>query len=505
MANSRIQSAFAGATIVFIGLLVEKLFSFGTTVLVARYLSLSEFGLISLGRTLMLFVAIISVLGLDKGVSRYLPRYENPEYRKAIISSTLQITLLTSFATSFVLHLFTPIIISTLTEINQSSIVTTFIIGIPCVIAFRMFLGGIRGTEQALPRVYSRNFARPISHIFSVMLIIYFDLRIKAIAWSYPISYLVGGIVAYILLKRRIQINIIQRYKPETYKEIISFSTPLVVSGLMYRILSDIDVFLLGYLASSLSAIGIYKVIYPLSSLLLMILTAFGYMSLPILSGLESEGKMVEFKETYSLIRKWSFLLSLPASLVMVSFSDELITLTFGSKYLPGALAFQILTIGFSAHAFMGPNANALQSLGYSKLLMYDNLFAAIVNIILNIVLIPKIGIEGAAAATTMSYTLLNIICTYQLKKNANIHLSSNSEITIIALSIPLVVIIDTVFSSVINNPVRLILVASILFVTIYGVFVIRIGVRDKELDVLSGIQKSHTIPGLSMLIRWAS
>lgn len=499
------KNAFSGAVVLFIGLIIDKAFSFGSTVIVARYLSLSDFGLVSLGRTLMIFATLISLFGLDKGISRYLPREKNTASKRDIMSSATQMAFGVGLLSTAILYFLIPQISRTFSLGKSEDILQIFIISIPILIGFRIILGGIRGTEKALPRVYSQHIARPASNIIIIAVVIIFDLKTSGVAWSYPLSYIIGGFVALYFLTNQVPIRLLKIYDQEAYMKLISFSAPLVVSGLMYRVLSDIDVFLLGYLTTSLDTVGIYKIIYPFSSLLLLILTAFGYMALPIISKLDSEGKNEEIQDTYLLVSKWTFLFSLPITIIMLFFPETLISLTFGEKYLPGTVAFQILVVGFSIHTMVGPNGNTLQAIGNSKALMYCNLVAAVVNIALNFILISEMGIEGAAIATAVSYGLMNFFYTYLLYMNGGIIPITREELIILSISVLSMGLISPGMGYIIHRQLPYVVASFTLFTIIYFGLIAYFGIERVELEILSDIQKRYPVPGISILIRWAS
>ncbi|WP_407075654.1 oligosaccharide flippase family protein [Natronococcus wangiae] len=81
-------------------------------------------------------------------------------------------------------------------------------------------------------------------------------------------------------------------------KDLMKFSTPLIITGLMSKILAGIDILLLGNLSTA-NGVGIYNVIYPISSLLLIFLTSASYMYMPISSEIALEESFNDLKEIY--------------------------------------------------------------------------------------------------------------------------------------------------------------------------------------------------------------
>jgi O-antigen/teichoic acid export membrane protein len=81
----------------------------------------------------------------------------------------------------------------------------------------------------------------------------------------------------------------------------------------------------------------------------------------------------------------------------------------FGANYAPAATALRILSIGFIISNFMGPNGATLIVMGEVRFVMWATLTTALLNIGLNIALIPPFGIEGTAIASVATITSGNL------------------------------------------------------------------------------------------------
>ena len=98
-----------------------------------------------------------------------------------------------------------------------------------------------------------------------------------------------------------------------------------------------------------------------------------------------------------------------------------------GEKYVSAAPALQVLSLGFMFHTFLGLNGPSLIVIGEPKLNMMGDSFAVASNIILNLALIPKYDMVGAAIATAVSYFIANVFRSYWLYKRTGIHPFSRS------------------------------------------------------------------------------
>jgi O-antigen/teichoic acid export membrane protein len=94
----------------------------------------------------------------------------------------------------------------------------------------------------------------------------------------------------------------------------------------------------------------------------------------------------------------------------MLLFPENVLTLVFGPDYIEAKRALQILSLGFLIGTPFMSSGHTLIAMGKTHFLMWASISAAIVNIILNVTLIPSFGIEGAALATAISWSFYSII-----------------------------------------------------------------------------------------------
>ena len=119
---------------------------------------------------------------------------------------------------------------------------------------------------------------------------------------------------------------------------------------------------------------------------------------------------MNEFKTVYKSTTKWVFMLNIILFSIFVLFPKEIITILFGTEYSIAAPALVILSMGlFLNYSFILTNYIPTVA-NRTKLELLNISSGAILNIILNIILIPKYGIMGAAVATSISFLLTSIL-----------------------------------------------------------------------------------------------
>ncbi len=107
----------------------------------------------------------------------------------------------------------------------------------------------------------------------------------------------------------------------------------------------------------------------------------------------------------------------IPLAFMMFSFSDLVINVFFGRSYIPAANAMKILSIGMIFATISVTGSNFFSGIGKPQITSKMVYSAAIFNFIANLILIPILGIIGAAIATSLSYLIMMAIGLINIRK----------------------------------------------------------------------------------------
>lgn len=419
--GSTARRLFTSGGIVFVGIALQLGLGFLTRVVVARLLGPVGYGAVALGLTLLTSVSILVLVGTDTGVGRFLPRQDDPARRRGVLASAFRVVLPLSVLVGVgVALLADPIASRAFDDPGTAPTIRAFGLAVPFAALVRLAVGGARGMEESLPKVYLQNVALPVVRLAFVAAALLLGLRATGVAWAYAAAYGVTGALALAYLHRSTPLF---DDGPATsmYRPLLAFSVPLMVTATMNMVFQNIDTLMLGVFATT-GDVGVYNVVYPLAQLLTVSLTAFGFLFMPVISGLHADGEADEMERTYQVVSKWILFATLPPFLVIAFDPRTVIGLTFGSEYTSGGLVLTVLAAGFVTHAVTGPSGNMLTALGRSRTIMYDNSLVAAVNVAVNLVLIPRYSLLGAAVATTVGYALMNGLYLVQLHRSTGMH-----------------------------------------------------------------------------------
>lgn len=412
---------FTSGGIVLVGTVVHLGLGFLARVLIARDLGRVSYGAVSLGVTLLTTVSLLVLVGMDTGVGRYLPRYDTPAGKRSVLVAAFQIVVPTAVVAGLLMVVAaTPLAVHVFDDRSVGPILRVFGLTVPLAAVVYLTVGSVRGMQDSLPRVYIKNLALPLARFLLIAAVLLAGFRSVGVAWAYAGAYAVATVISLYYLVRHTPL--FEGLETESlHRELLAFSAPFTVTATMLMLFQNIDVLMLGALATT-GEVGVYTAVYPLATLLTSVLTSFGFLFMPVLSDLHAEERREQMRRTFEVVSKWVLLATLPVFLLFVTFPGTVIGLTFGPEYTDGGLALSVLVVGFGLHAVAGLAGKALTAMGRSRTIMYDTVLVAVVNVALNLVLIPRYGVLGAAFATTAGYVVMDALYLAQLHRALGVH-----------------------------------------------------------------------------------
>lgn len=129
-----------------------------------------------------------------------------------------------------------------------------------------------------------------------------------------------------------------------------------------------------------------------------------------LISAKHTKGEHQGLQKLLTAIARATMLGTLPIALILWIWPEEVLTLLFGKPFVAGAFALVILVSANFFSVFMGQVGHVISMVGHEKYTAYAALVAAAINIVLNYMLIPLYGMNGAAIATASSIVIWNAL-----------------------------------------------------------------------------------------------
>jgi len=397
---------------------------FCVRIIVVRNLSQVDYGIFSISAVIFSIVTAVAAFGLPTAVTRYIARYRGKKDAKQVkgaIISGLQLSIAAGIVGGASLFLTSGLFARLFGIPELALLLKIWGVAIPFFITTGALLACFCGFGEVKPQVYQTFLFKTLEIAAVVALVFFVAATSMNVVIAYSLAYVLTSI-AVIVYSYKALGKLAGKAKTVLFrKKMVFFALPLAILSIMGLVMAWTDMFMLGLFLPP-AKVGLYNGAVPLAKYLPMVLGAAAFLYLPISSYLIGQNKLADLKRVYQVITKWIFAATLPLFCILVFFPGAVLTLLFGAEYAGAAMALRILSLGFFLHVAMGLNAETLVALGKQKTVFYCHAAAAVVNIGLNLLLIPVLGITGAAVATCSTYVVMNATISAALYKHTKIH-----------------------------------------------------------------------------------
>ncbi|WP_160168030.1 flippase [Haloterrigena salina] len=413
--------------IVLLGTILSMLSGFLFRLIGARYLPTDQFGLVVLGISLVNIASIPCILGLNQGVVRFIAS-EDDRFQNSYITVSIITVLSFSIVAVAIGLIFKDTVNETIFGNSASDVLLfLFLITIPLFSLLKLITGILRGEMNSSGFVHISKIIRPGMKLLLTIVAVFIFGTSTSVALAFFSAILITVFFGLYLIWY-------EGWRPQVdrsadFLSLYRFSFPLLISSSIFILLSYVDKMLIGAYQSP-NSVAIYEVTVTIASLLGLFRSAFGFLLYPKLSEQISSGNESIVGNMYKQTTKWILLLTTPAFVVLVFRPDFLIYI-FGSEYSVSEISpvLFLLSSGLFLNAIVGPNGEALLGFGRSRAVLIYNISAVAINIVLNIILIPRFGLFGAAAASLIGYTIMNVLKSFDLYAYHQVSVISSKSI----------------------------------------------------------------------------
>ena len=474
--------------IVFIGIFLSKLFTYLYRIIIARYYGPEVYGLFSLAIIVLGFFVAFSSLGFAEGILRFTSLYRGKkqiEKIRHILRISLIILFFSGVISGFLLFFFSEFISINLFHNHELTIfLKIFSVLVPFSVFSGIFLNILRAYEYISLYSFIWNILQNLVKLIALVIFVFFGLIVNAIIFSHFLGVLIILLASYFFCRHKLPeifkpSKLTKEEKNKITKEMFSYSWPVIFSGLIVSLFYWIDSFFIGYFMN-VSDVGVYNSAIPLAGLMSFIPVLFTQLFLPLITKEFSRNKYRVIFELSKQVAKWIFTINLPLFLIMFLFPGALINLFFGSQYLGAETSLRILSIGGFISSLLFLSNDLISMKGKSGVILTNLMVASTLNVILNIFLIPRYGLNGAAISTTIVLILMSLALLFEVKLYIKFIPLKKDMIKIFLVS--LIPLLSMIFIKqfIIINLFNLILIGSF-FILTYFFLIFLTGCLDKN------------------------
>lgn len=414
--------AFRGVfTVLSISILAAFL-GYLVRVILAKNLSVEEFGLFYAVFAFLGLIGLFKSLGFDKSLAKFIPEFVNKKQNNFIKDSVIYVCiveLIANFIVIAVVYLLSDFLAFHYFQNNQASIVLRLL-----AIAFFIdsFTQVLKFAFQGFKKMVYFSGIDVIRMILIIIIVLVgFKLNyglLSPITAYIIVPLLLIVIFGWILVKKVFVEFFVSKFtiSKKLFKRISHYSVFILATSVGGHVLGYTDTVMLTYF-SGLTSVALYSVVSPTARILLYFPRALDGVLLPLTSELWAEKKKKILREGMESVYKYSFIIIVPLVFMMFSFADLIIDIFFGKSYVPAANAMKILSIGMIFATMRGISSNFFSGIGKPQINSKIVYSAAIFNFIANLILIPILGIIGAAITTALSYFIMVLIGLLDIRK----------------------------------------------------------------------------------------
>ncbi len=400
-----------GAAIIFFGLVFARLANYAYQILITRIAGASEFGLFFLGVSTLAVAGGIAVLGFDFGVARFAPYYigaKDEGKLHGLLRGALLLSLLNGTMAGVLLWLLAGKLAGIYfgqEALRGETVIQICAATLPFAVSRQVLVKSIVAFQKIGYRVAVNQFAGPVVRLGLTAVLLGAGMAAEGAMLAYAVSEVVCWASLLWLLQYRVHPLFGSGGGSFDLKPFIVYCLPLFLSGIVMQVMNYIDAFMAGYFLDT-EQVGIYGAAARLASLVAIGIELLNPLFLSITTGALAQGNNQVVGDTFNRNNRWYLLLSVPSVCLLALLAPDAMALVWGNQFGEGANVLAVLAAGRGIYYLSATSSLLLAMYARTKLILVLNIAAALVNCLLNWLLIPRLGIEGAAIATSCSLTL---------------------------------------------------------------------------------------------------
>ena len=349
----------------------------------------------------------VAVLGLSMGIIRFLSGEQDIQRIRETFYSVLCIVFSAGVIISTMLYFVSDILAQTIFgDPNASYFIKcgSFLVLLLAVDQIALFYFRI---FQKITTFSILTILKSIGHLIVTIFLLYLGFGLLSIIISLILIQSALFIFSMYFIISDIGFSL---PKFQGIEEILRYSLPLTPNSVIRWVTDSSDRYMVTYFMG-LSAAGIYSASYGIGNLINFIIIPIQFILFPELSRLYNQGKHTEAAVYINRSLKYFLYAAIPATFGLSFLSTALLVTITTPEFASGSNSIPFIAVSGLLAGVFQILINITHLVKRTKFNLFIQIFAASLNVVLNIMLIPSFGIVGAAIATFASYLLMVIIC----------------------------------------------------------------------------------------------
>lgn len=383
----------------------------------------AQWGLYTLCVTVLSIAVLIPKFGFDNSLVRIITElklYDSNKEIRSVLYKSITISFLFALLVIVIMNLFSDYIVFELLKKPElqpyMSILSFAILPITLIAIISAYFQALKKTVLFI--LFQTAF---INIVFLALLLFNYFFEVEPTVIKVYITAVILTLIAAVLFYVSINtegLEVSASDKKEikySYNRIINISTPMLLSSSFALFMGWSDIIMLSIYKST-TDIGIYDSALRLATLSGITLIAINAVVTPKFVEFYSKNDLIGLKNIVQKSTRLIFFTATPILLILVGFAKDILSL-FGDEFAIGYIALIYLCISRFINAISGSVGYIMQMTDNQRTYQFVILIAFIINVILNLILIPKYSFTGAALASSVAMIFWNLTLVFIIKR----------------------------------------------------------------------------------------
>ena len=418
------QKIIQGATWFGLGTAIGIVLEYAINGTIAFFLGPVEYGIFNVGIRVFTISLLLSLMASPSSLSFFIPVFEkagNEERTGQAISVALGLNLIGSLVVGAGLFMMSSVLAKRVfNEPGLVHVLQPLAVGLPGATFLASTAGALRGFKLSRQAsLLTSTYDRGLRFLF-ILLFLWLGWGLFGVG----LAYIPASLLAFFFGFRNLinKFDVFGRFsiRKTMLTRIFTYSGPLLVSQLLTELRNSTHPLLLAYFLDS-RAVGLFSIANLIAGSFGMVLVAFNFLYVPVISGLSFHTDFDRIKRIFQMVSTWGLTLLFPVWAVIVLFPEPFL-MFFGSQYAEGAWALRILITGAFLSVSMGALGTTLLASGQTRVYLVTNIVGIVAGILLSLGLIPAHGLIGASTAYAITILIWNSVTLVVIYQRFRLH-----------------------------------------------------------------------------------
>ncbi|MBU6500583.1 MAG: flippase [Patescibacteria group bacterium] len=378
----------------------------------ARVLGAAEWGVFSYALALAAFVTSFTDVGINPIIVRETNRLKSePMVQKQIVSTSFVLKLLLVILSAVLILFLAP----HFTSEPGIKAILPIVVFIVIFDTFRELGNAIARSLEKMEWEAGLYFLTNIAIVIFGFIALYTSKTVTALTYAYAAGTGVGMLASVVILKDYLS-GLFKNFYFKWVKHILAIGWPMALSGVLGSLMISTDILIIGWLRST-QDVGLYSAAQRIVQLLYLIPATLAWSLLPIFSRLAASNDKRRKRDVLERALGIMYLVAIPTALGGILLGTKIIGFVFGSPYLGGTFSFQMLMATILIDFPITIITLFIFANNRQKNITIYAAIGGACNVIFDLILIPRFGINGSAVATFLAQLISNIYVRYAAKK----------------------------------------------------------------------------------------